>query len=175
MNRSWLPKRPWLLKQALALLSVNLLPGCAYYGYAVSGEFLSRLYTYDENAYVEVAHLFEPNRDVSMPEGAKRKSVLVFKLSGDGSVEVDADSVVLRHFTPEGLLITPLKTESNLHNCPESVHCRVNLIQYYVDDLPESMVEQIKFELIVDGVRKKMTYELPLEYGLNYWFVSVGM
>ena len=118
-------------------------------------------------ARVEIAHLND-SYPRGMPEGGSRRSVLRFVSPLEGGMEVDPESVVLRHETVDGEVIKPLAVNGNL-NQPRSR--TGGFWAYYVTypgGLPEQLIEVVEFDLMWGGERKSYAWRIPLELRPDY-------
>jgi len=189
-------------RNAILIVIVTLfLTGCLHYNYGVARNsspipFIN-LYDTDDNDeyefysilfrrnpaekygdYVEITHLNDVyNHWQGTPKTTWKKSFLRFNLSKNSGVTLVPNSVTLQHFTTAGQFIQPIKIDSTLNECDQKTGCRGSLTLHYSSGIAESIIEKVKFTLLISNKEKKISYTIPLKYQYDYslWDVMMGV
>jgi len=125
-----------------------------------------------KDLFIEIRHLYKPH-EARNKEFVSSIAFETYNLEKNLNIEVK--SVVLMHKNING---DTIEARNIINELPKGfIKSDGRSVYYYKKiyskKLPETIIEYVAFEIIVNGKTYKFEYEYPLEYKLEYTFWDV--
>lgn len=193
-------QRPFFITVLLAVF----LSGCLYYDYGVDkqeNKLPYRTYYHNEKDLkydfetvlyaaaqepkgpnyagftIRIAHLRKENKR-SSDKGKYVSTIWFSDFSADDDIQLIPESIILVHKDNAGEVIQPESVRYDFSQPPEKKY-RSHFYQAIYDPkkLTEEVKESVSLEIVIDGQKKKIKYEFPIEKVLHYtlWDMMMGV